>query len=365
MSRYLTFSMVLVIVSTLCERTLAVSPLGTIEKDFHFHANGLLLDPNQPLLYASTNSGLEIINTNTLTVVNNLPIPYPSFAMTLSLDGSKLYIAGGVSDSLTVMNTQTQTFQPSVYVSGPVYSVAAGLNNRLFVSGSSQSTLQVDATTGASVGPNLPNSFDIGGLQISPDHKTLFAATYGISPGSLYKFDVSTNTPSLLWSNGNQDIGENGQQLVLSPDGKMVAYVCGYGDGGYQIPNFSTANMTLKNIFPTGAYPNALAFSPDEKFAYALHSDYPTAVNVYDTTTSALVGQFNAADRGHNMLVDNSGQHLFVSFDDVYNNNSDLIVYGTGHAVPEPSTWLLAATAIVCLATWHCRRRWTPAIIAS
>jgi DNA-binding beta-propeller fold protein YncE len=315
--------------------------LGAVEKDFSFHANGLLLDPNRPLLYASTNSGLEIINTNTLSVVNFLPIPFPSYGMSFSADNSRLYIAGGVSDSLTVLDTQAQAFLPSVQVGSHVYAVATGLSNRLFVvdGNSFQRIDQIDANSGQPVGPPVLSYAYSGGLKTSPDHTTLYYATYGLSPGDLYKIDVSTTTANVLYHNAG-DIGENGEQLVLSPNGSMVAYVCGYGDGGYQIPNFRTQDMTLKNIFPTGAYPDALAFSPDGKLAYALHTIYPTAVDVYDTTTSARIGQFAAADNGSDMIVDNTGQHLFVSFDGVYYNDSDLIAYGTG-VVPEPSTLLL------------------------
>jgi DNA-binding beta-propeller fold protein YncE len=332
------------------QHRILAAQLGAVEKDFNFHANGLLLDPNRPLLYASTNSGLEIINTTTLDVVKFLPIAFSSYGMSLSADNGKLYIAGGVSNSLTVLDTGAQTFLPSVQVGSPVYAVATGLNNRLFVVDGStfQRVDQIDASSGQKAGPPVLNFAYSGGLKTSPDHSTLYYATYGLSPGDLYKIDVSTTTPNVLYHNAG-DIGENGQQLALSKDGSMVAYVCGYGDGGYQIPNFLTQGMTLKNIFPTGAYPNALAFSPDGKLAYALHSLYPTAVDVYDTATSARVGQFDAADRGSNMIVDNTGQHLFVSFDGVYYGNSDLIAYGTGVVVPEPSALVLGFAALASL----------------
>ena len=57
----------------------------------------------------------------------------------------------------------------------------------------------------------------------------------------------------------------------------------GYGDEGYQIPNFQTGDMSLGGVFPTGPYPDSLAYSPNDQYAYAAHSVYPTAVYVsYD-----------------------------------------------------------------------------------
>jgi hypothetical protein len=232
-------------------------------------------------------------------------------------------------------------------------SVATGLNNRLFVATASNTWFnsvvkQIDAASGLSRGPNVLNGGSVysGALQISPDGTSLYYATYGLSPGDLYKFNVAGTTPVLLYHN-SQDIGENGEQVVLSPDGSMVAYVCGYGYNGYQIPNFSAGSMSVKGVFATGAYPDALAYSPDGKFAYALHSVYPTAVDVYNTSSYALVGQFPAMDRGFDMMVDHTGQHLFASYTSTYFGQNNLVAYATAYSVPEPSTLVILASGIV------------------
>ncbi len=318
-------------------------PLGTVERQFDFHANGLLADPYLPYVYATTDSGLEIIDTNSITVTNTIPLPSASYGMSLSPDGQYLYIAGG---STYVVDTQTQTLQNTLPGAG--LSVAAGFENRLYVL-TGTNIFQMDATTGASTGPDVPaDSVNYGGLQISPDRKTLYYANFGISPGSITKIDVTTSTPNVLWTNNGTDFGENGEQLVLSHNGSKLAYVSGYGYLGYKIPAFDTDDMTVNKDFATGAYPNALAFSPGDKFAFALHSLYPTAVDVYDVATSEYLGQFSAADRGHDMVVDRTGATVFVSFDGIYYSNSNLIAYSTGEFVPEPSTMVLAALGI-CL----------------
>jgi DNA-binding beta-propeller fold protein YncE len=238
-----------------------------------------------------------------------------------------------------------------------VSQVAVGLQNRLYVLGAGSSgwgqIAQIDATSGASVGPNVPVSVYSGGIQISPDRSTLYYATYGLSPGSLYRINVFTTTPTVTWTNGS-DIGENGQDLVLSHDGSMVSYVCGYGYQGYRIPNFQTSNMSLLGIFDTGAYPNALAFSPDDSLAYALHTLYPSAVDVYGTETYKLLGQFGIADRSSLMATDQSGRDLFVSFNGTYNNVTNTIVYATG--TPEPSGLVLLVAGAAGLRAYG--RRW-------
>ena len=237
------------------------APLGTIENTFSFHADQLISDPNRPYVYATAGSALEFINTNTLTVEKSLSLSGKGLGLSLSPDDNTLYVAGGDSNSIFAIDLNLKSVERTLDVGDFALSVAAGNNNRLFVETAStiwffSIVKQIDATTGSSTGPNVfgIGSVYSGNLQISPDRSTLYYATHASSPGDLYQFDVSGPTPSLLWHN-SQDIGENGQQLVLSPDGSMVAFVCGHGYQGYNIPNFSTANMSLKGLFLTGRIP--------------------------------------------------------------------------------------------------------------
>lgn len=111
----------------------------------------------------------------------------------MSPDGSKLFIAGGSSGSIFVLDTTTWTLLPSLSVSDSPTDVAMGLNNRLYVLGSG--IYQIDATSGASTGPSIPADFTYGGaLRISPDRTRLYCADFGLSPGSLYQFDVPTQS---------------------------------------------------------------------------------------------------------------------------------------------------------------------------
>jgi hypothetical protein len=307
------------------------TPAGIVDATYSFGASDFFVDPSRPYVYATSGSSVKVINSSTLAVVASISLPGNGYGMTMSPDGGKLFIAGGSSGSIFVLDAGTWAALPSLTVSDSPTDVAMGLNNRLYVLGSG--IYQINATTGVSTGPNVPADFTYSGaLRISPDRKTLYYADFGISPGSLYKFDVSTTNPVTVFVNGT-DIGENGEQLALSDDGSMVAYVCGYGDGGYQIPNFRTSDMSLLGVFPTGAYPDCLAYSPDGKYAYALHTIYPTAIDIYDTSSYADVGQFPVVDQAKVITADQTGQHLFVAFDGIYYGHTEVRVYDTGRSI--------------------------------
>ncbi len=341
------------IVWTFAPGLVRASTLGTPEATYSFYASGLLADPQRPYMYATAGSQLEVVNTNTLAVAATVPLPGTAGGMAMSADGSTLYIGGPTG--VYVVNAQTDSLLSTLNLGYSVSQVAVGLNNRLYVLGSSHLS-QVDATSGASTGPNVPVTIENGGIQISPDRATLYYATYGISPGSLHKINVSTTTPQVTWSN-SIDIGENGLDLALSPDGSMLSYVCGYGYQGYQIPNFRTSDMSLLGTFHTGPYPNALAYSTDGRYAYALHTPYPSEVSVYDTATYQDIGQFAVADRSSLMDVDASGQDLFVSFNGIYHQDTNTSVYATGMTAPEPSALVLLGTGAIGVVGYGLRRR--------
>ena len=289
-------------------RPVSATPvLGTNEAIYSFSASYLLADPQRPSMYATVGSQLKIINTNTLSVAAVVSLPGTSSGIAISSDSSKLYIGG--ETGIYVMDTQTQDLLPSLNLGYSVSELAVGLDNRLYVIGDNK-LAQIDATSGASVGSNnvLLGVSHGGGVQISPDHSILYYATYGLSPGNIYKFDVSTTTPSVIGHNDGY-VGGNGEGLVLNHNGSMVAYVL-----GSNMAMFQTSDMTMPwNLGVTG-HPGAFAFSPDDKYAYVPHTLYPTAVDVFNTTTYQKIGEFTVPDKCEHMCVDASGQHLFASF---------------------------------------------------
>ena len=114
-------------------------------------------------------------------------------------------------------------------------------------------------TTGASTGPSIGGFLVYSGsMEISPDRNTLYYADYGLSPGTIYKFDVSGPTPVLVYETPFDAVGENGQDLELSHDGTFLSYATGGGQNGTQIAKFRTSDFATLGSFNTGAYPRQM-----------------------------------------------------------------------------------------------------------
>lgn len=320
--------------------------------------------PNSPYMYATlpSQNSVAVFNTQTLALEGTYFVGSSPRGMAFSPDGSQLYVANSSSNFLAVFNTASRSVTRSLLMPEVPRDVEVGNGNRLFVLGTDH-LMQIDATTGASAGPNLPVHTYGGMLEISPNRNTLFYGDTGLSPASLYKIDVTTTNAVKLWESPHGGLsGENGQDLTISADGSFISYPCGAGQGGYQIAKYDTATMAILGSFKTGAYPREIAFSPDGAVAYATHT--AGEIDLFSTSTFLPLGKFNvpssSGDRqtAHEMLASGSGRYLFAAVSD-YGGPYNVLVYDTGILVPEPGTYLLALTGcgtLLAIAV-HRRRR--------
>jgi DNA-binding beta-propeller fold protein YncE len=303
---------------------------GQSVKTYNFSAAKFAIHPTKNILYA-TAPGLNsviAIDTATLQVIGTRFTGSKPFGLSLSPDASRLYVAntGSQASAIAVIDTATFTALPAIPLTTTPLDIAAGNDNRLYISSGGDSfgsLLQVDAGTG--VAAQFGSSYD-NLLQISPDRNTLFTADEGLSPGTLMKYDVSTATPQPVWTNPFASLGSNGEDLKVSHDGSLIAYLCGSGNAdGYDTALIRTSDMLVLGTLDTDPYPEHIAFSPDDRTAYTSDRLFsPYYVKVWDTTSFFSMGTIPTDGEAVEMAVDPSGRYLFVSFQD------SVRVYRTG-----------------------------------
>jgi DNA-binding beta-propeller fold protein YncE len=312
---------------------------------YNFNAANFALHPTQHLLYASLPAlnSVAIINTDTLALVNTVPIGPKPRGLALSPDGSRLYVATMGAAALGVMDTATMTALPSIGLPNNPAQVAAGNGGRVYATPAvaDGGIMQVDGIAGS-----YTNEFDFsvsvyssGLLQISPDRNTLYFANTGLSPGTLAKFDVSSASPSFLMENPHGSLGSNGQDLALSHNGAFISYACGGGNGaiGYEIFKLSSETFSSFGGFNTGAYPREIIYSPDDAIAYTVHD--AGKIDVFDATTFAAGPFIPTVGEAGELFTDHTGRYLFAAF------SNQLRVYDTGRT-PEPTTLALLAVGM-------------------
>lgn len=310
---------------------------GDLLATYDFRVAKFALDPVQSYLYATLPdlNSVAIINTNTLTLVDTVFIGSNPRGVAVSTDGSTLFVATSGSTFIAVMDIKTRELLPSILLPTLPSDIEVGRDGRLYVTPASQSTgiMQVDSNTGDYLGDfSFGVSIYMGGaLEISPDHNTLYFGNSGLSPGTLAKYDVSTEEPSLLYKNPHGDLGSNGQDLALSHDGEFISYAVGSGNGlGYTIYKIRSSDFAVLGEFATGAYPREITFSSDDAVAYAVHTT--GEIDLFDTQTFLSLGTVLTSGQATELIVDQSGSRLFSAFID------QLRVYETGYGITPNAT---------------------------
>jgi YVTN family beta-propeller protein len=313
---------------------------GDIVAEYTFPASSLMMSPTEALIYATipSQNSIAIIDTNTLAVEGTVFVGSGPANLAFSPAGSKAYIANSTSDFVVVFDTQTRTVENSFLLPEQPQDVVFGSLNRLWVLGETQ-IFQIDATTGASTGPSI-DGFVVysGALEISADRNTLYYADYGLSPSTMYKYDVSTITPILLLQTPFGTAGSNGQDLALSHNGNFICYATGSGQNNYEIAKFRTSDFAMLGSFNTGPYPRVVTFSPDDQVVYVVHTD--GEIDVFDANTFLSLGTMFASGEGSELTVDSTGRYLFAGYLDPFWGFAGTRVFDTGRSAgptPTPS----------------------------
>lgn len=306
---------------------------GDVAAEYSFPASAFAMSPTQPEMYATIprQNSIAIINTNTLAAQTYFVGSAPR-NLAFSPSGGKLYIANSTTNFVVVFDTHTRTVVGSFFLPEQPQDVVFGTQNRLWVLGESQ-IFQIDATTGASTGPSITDySIFDGSLEISPDRDALYYGNYGLSPGTMSKYDVSGITPALLLQTPFGTVGSNGEDLTLSHSGSFICYTTGSGQNTYDIAKFRTSDFASLGSFDTGPYPEALAFSPDDAVVYASVLD-GGGIKVFNANTFLYFGTISGPEVATKLAVDFTGRFLFAGYNAFFGLKKTR-VYDTGRVVP-------------------------------
>ena len=303
--------------------------------------------PTQPLVYASMflDDKVAVIDTRSLSVVAQIPVGDKPLGLSVAPTGDRLNVANVNGNSISVINTATNTVVDTIVTPYAPWDVVAQSNQRLFIGG--ERVYQINPTTGGSAGPDI-NGFG-GAIAATADRKTLFVGAQS-TPGRIYQYDVSATNAVQLYASPFNTVGDNGNSIIASNDGTQVVYLTGTGNvPNYNTAIYNTATWSLDGVI--SGVPADVAFSPDDLLIYTSRGDvltdegYPSG----DRWIQAHAGDVAS------VAVSADGRYFFASSPqtaNVYGLPGKVQIFNTGRAVPEPGTALtsLGALALTTLA---------------
>jgi hypothetical protein len=195
-------------------------------------ASQMAIDPGTHTLYVALNDATEISEINTETLQTDTSFStYPDLSPRyLAIAGGKLWLSCGGQTSC-VASTPL----------GGTTLTDSGLNS-----------------------PYGPFSLASGGT----DNQLLALATAGAEPPDLSVYDVSGETPSLVKSeldppSGNGSFGFVSQMAFDQPDGANLLIAAG---APYFVAALSSSTFAPSFEYPSDAYPDSVAVSPDGNY---------------------------------------------------------------------------------------------------
>ncbi|MBP9739719.1 MAG: gliding motility-associated C-terminal domain-containing protein [Chitinophagaceae bacterium] len=240
-------------------------------------STGYAYVPNYGTLLSPGNA-VSVINTSTNNVVGSVIVGSSPFGVSVSNDGSRVYVSNYRSNNVSVINTFTNIVTNTISVGSlPMGIVVSPDGTRVYVANQlSNSVSIINASTNAVI-TSIPVSLQPQGITISPDGTRVYVAN--VNSNNISIINTTTNTVLGVIGVGVQPIS-----VAISPDGSRL-YVTNFGSNHVSVINTST-NTVLTTV-ATGSNPNGIAVSPDGLQVYVTNQN-SSNVTVINASTNAV-----------------------------------------------------------------------------
>jgi YVTN family beta-propeller protein len=263
------------------------------------NANGIAVTPNGKFAYVASqgpstgNGAISIISIpanhttspSVLTTQIVGPTPFNPFeSVAFSPDGSHVYFNDQINNKLYEASTATNTITRSMTTPGGAMSLSAD-GTSIYLEDGQQSISQVNANTFAVTSipvVTYPGAYTFG-LAASSTPPTIASTSYVPNQGS-DTVSVINNTTRDLIATVTLPSGSAPTGVAVSPSLNEV-YIADYGSGKISIINTSNNSVSTPISLGSGTEPFSIAFTPDGDYAYVTESG-ANAVAVIDTTTT-------------------------------------------------------------------------------
>ena len=215
----------------------------------------------------------------------------------LELDSTRNYLYVALVSATQLARIDLSSGQiVYIAVSAPVATLALGNNGIVFANltaGYSGPIAVIDGLT-ATVVTTLPGT--VAGFDrlmvYDRTNDVLITGSWALSPASLTRYSYDSTAHTLTQVQYVFNAGDNGQQLVLSPDRQHLGFPCGAGNGApsYTIFDYDPSDVTVSyGAWNTGPYPRAIAWTPDSQRVIASNG---TALQLFDVATHTSITSY-------------------------------------------------------------------------
>lgn len=257
---------------------------------------------------------VSVVDTATNTVTDTITVEDGPLWVAISPDGATAYVTHPVPDdpsghTVSVIDTATNTVTTTVTVGDVPFGLAVSLDGAtVYVTNAYDDTVSVIDTASNAVVDSITVGDAPGGLAVSPDGATLYVVN--VNDHTVSVIDTATNTvvDSITVGNLPPIVGEHPTGVAVSPDGTR-AYVI-VADGTVLV--IGTATHTVIDTIAVGGSPNGVAVSPDGATVYVANSADDT-LSVIKTATNTVIATVTVGDAPRGLVVSPDGTRAYVT----------------------------------------------------
>jgi YVTN family beta-propeller protein/autotransporter-associated beta strand protein len=282
--------------------------------------------------YISNNGSntVSVINTETQAIVGSIPVGTEPFGSAATPDGRFVYVANVVSNTVSVISADTNLVSTTIPVGTRPFGIAASSDAQFaYVSNSSDNTVSViDTATNAVVGLPISVGSQPFGIAVTPNGSAVYVANN--LGNSVSVIDTATKTvvgPPI-------PVGTAPQGVAITPDGQFV-YVANLTSNS--VSKISTATNTVVQTIdlPSGA--GTTSVTPDGKFVYVTNQN-DSSVTVISISTSntdtVLPLSIPVGTTPFGVSITPNGQFVFVTYAVLGNVSVTVINTATNSVTP-------------------------------
>jgi gliding motility-associated-like protein len=258
---------------------------------------------------------VTVINTSSQTVVGSIVVGSGPYGMWQTPNGGLLYVANNQSNSISVINTAAQAVTATIPVGQkPVGIVGSADGSTLYVVEQLDNAVSVLNTATQAVTATIAVGQFPEAICMSLDGSTLYVTNQ--VDNSISVISTATNTVA-----GTIVVGSSPEAICISPDGTKLYEVNGADNNLYVI---STATNTVVNTIPVGSQPHNLTISADGGTVYTADQGGNT-ISVVNTITGQVTAAIQVGSYPDGTALSPDGSTLWVT----NLNSSDVIAINT------------------------------------
>ncbi len=265
-------------------------------------------EPTRVLGYVANNGGgVSVLDTATDAVTSTIgdSTAGSPYGVGVAFDGARGYVTNVRDNTLTVIDTPTNTVDAAVPVGdGPAGVVVAPDGGHVYVSNYRAGTVSVVDAATLTATETIPVGPNADGVAISPDGSRLYVAHDVVGPGTVSVVDTATNTEVAEVATGSTPTA-----VAVTPDGAKLLVVNKLSNN---VAVVSTATNAVIGTIPVSFIPHGIAISPDGARAYVTNSENHT-LSVVDVTALTHVAQVPVGSRPVGVALTPDGARAYVT----------------------------------------------------